>query len=179
MVTYAARYQRHLERGGTEADRPRLLNGVSFFLCGRWQDNLGKRRDVQILLREAGSTLLTSGAQAVKRMKEIGSLEGGDGDSDGGDEDGTAMVVFLCNDSKTDNGCGITNNMTKAARNLMGVTTGVDGAGGRRSSFLVVNTDWLFDCISCACILGADDYNPSFPSVRSLWQQHCSSSTSS
>ena len=92
---------------------------------------MGKRRDVQILLREAGSTLLTSGAQAVKRMKEIGSLEGGDGDGDSGgrDEDGTAMVVFLCNNSKTDNGCGITNNVTKAARNLMGITTGVDGSG--------------------------------------------------
>ena len=55
---------------------------------------MGKRRDVQILLREAGSTLLTSGAQAVKRMKEIGSINGGDGESDSRDEDGTTMVFL-------------------------------------------------------------------------------------
>ena len=88
------------------------------------------------------------------------------------DEDGT-RVVFICYGSKTDNGCGIMNNITMAAQNLTAATKTVDEAGGQRQrhqlSFLVVNNDWLFDCTSCANIIDAEEYEPSFPSAKSLW----------
>lgn len=167
VTTFTARYQKYTSLNGQLINPPSLLNNVSFLLCGKWQSNLGKRRDVQILLREGGSTLLTSGTQAVKKMKDTTAcLEN--------EEDDGCTIVFLCNDSTTDNGCGITNNVKKAARNLCAAWTdqGKDEEWrkGHPLPFLVVNTDWLFDCISCARILGVKDYEPSFPSAKYLWQ---------
>lgn len=166
VTTFAARHQRHINLNGMTIKPPLLLNGISFFMCGQWQSNLGKRKDVQILLREAGASLLSSGAQTVKKMNDISA------NYDDDDDAGT-RIVLLCHDNITDHGSSITNAITKAARNLaVGTTMTENNKGGkqRRPSLLVVNTNWLFDCISCATVLGADDYPPSFPCARLLWQ---------
>ena len=91
-------------------------------------------------------------------------------------EDDGPTIVFLCNDNTTDNGSGLTNNVTKTARNLCAAWKDRHGEGDEdqrrdhQPSLLAVDTDWLFDCISCGRILGAEDYEPNFPSAKSLWQ---------
>ena len=72
-----------------------------------------------ILIREGGSTLLTSAAQVVKNMKDITSNLSLHDDND----DTNETIILLCNGAKTDNRCGITTNITKAAQNLMATTT--------------------------------------------------------
>ena len=83
-------------------------------------------------------------------------------DDDDNDDEDDVRVVFIYFNSTFDNGCGTTNNIIKGAQNIMAATKTVDEASTQRqchqSSFLIVNTDWLFDCISCAFIPDAEDY---------------------
>ena len=51
-------------------------------------------------------------------------------DNDNDNEDG-ARVIVIYHNSIFDNGCGITNNIMKAAQNIMSVTKTVDEAGGQ------------------------------------------------
>lgn len=40
---------------------------------------------------------------------------------------------------------------------------------------LVVNTDWLFDSVSCGIPLKANEYEPEHPKARSIWKVLCTS----
>ena len=136
------------------------------------------RRDVNILVRESGLKLLTSSNQVVKKMKEITIRR--DSSAEKAEK---GLVLLLCDDKATDNytlkrnccveqkNCSsIPCNIQKAIRDVA-CPANLTGKGDRTMPpLLVVNANWLFDCISCASILGAKDYEPVCPIAKSLWQ---------
>ncbi len=137
------------------AARPSLLfDNVSVFICGsEWKKSPTKLKDVQLLLREAGGTVLTAASQATKMVN--GELE-----SEANDK-----IIFLCDQSSTDSKSGITAALAKSIRERYGKGCNQDGR-----MILIVNSNWLFDSISCAKQLDSTPFQPCSPLAISLWR---------
>ena len=137
------------------AARPSLLfDNVSVFICGsEWKKSPTKLKDVQLLLREAGGTVLTSASQAAKMVN--GELE-----SEANDK-----IILLCDRSSTDSKSGITAALEKSIRERHGKGYNQDGR-----AILIVNSNWLFDSISCAKQLDSTPFQPCSPLAVSLWR---------
>lgn len=138
------------EDDGASASRVLPLEGVHVIMCGQWRKGAGapKKSDALTLLRDTGATVLSSAGAAAKTLKAIGR-ENGDG--------GLGTVVLLCDETKADPG-GIVDPLFRAAEACS------------PEHMLAVNCNWLFDCISCGSVLGADEYRPASPRARSLWK---------
>ncbi len=125
----------------------RLFNNFYVYLCGAgWKKSSPKTKDVQLLLKEGGGNVLNSASVVAKTLTnglEIGS-----------------SFVLLC-DGTISAGSAFTKNLKQAIENSID-----DG-----TSVLVVDSKWLFDCISCAEILGAKHYQPLSATVKPLWQK--------
>lgn len=137
-----------------------MFENVSVFLCGSsWKTKTTLTKDIQLLLKEGGASMLTSASQATKFIKEEISVS---------IENATyppVIAVLLCDDSESDAGCGITQNLAKEVRRFF------KDNESSRTHIRIVNSKWVFDSISCAEALECDHYAPSSPLASSLWQE--------
>jgi len=127
-----------------------LFQNVCFFLAGStWKRETTRSKDVQLLVKEGGGSVITSAAQATKIVKD--ELK-----------DSETRVVILCDESDKDSMCGITKVLAKAVRDVY--NRPID-----QIPVLTVNSIWLFDSISCSKIISAEEYSPKNPIGISLW----------
>jgi len=142
-------------RHSEPSSRPSLLfQNVSVYICGLdWKNATTKTKDVQLLLREGGGTVLTSATQATKIVKEEVAMT-------------SNQVVILCDESLTDSASGISSSLARAIRQIYESQNKHD----HPAPVLTVNSKWLFDSISCAKILESDRYKPDSPVATSLWR---------
>jgi len=127
-----------------------LFQNQHFFLAGNvWKQETTKSKDVQLLVKEGGGSILTTATHSAKMVKEelLGSEK---------------RVVILCDDSNIDSASGITKVLVKAVHDIYNHP--ID-----RIPVLTVNSKWLFDSISCAKCLEAEEYAPGHPIGLSLW----------
>lgn len=145
VAKYAAAFQ-ELELSPSN----HVLTGFSVLLCGGFSTS-GMTKDLTVLLKQAGASILSSSSIASRMLTEV---------LDGKAEPNP--IVFLCGDSPLDEPCGISDALFKQAKKLLTV----------KSSALVhcVSFSWLFDSIGCASTLQAAAYEPVAPRARALWK---------
>jgi len=133
-----------------------LFKNVSVYLCGNgWKKSAAKAKDVNLILRESGATILNSLANVTKLLKK-----------DIGMQDSPRILVLLCDGTINSVSTGFTSNIAE----LIKETKRNAKKDNRKCPVLIVNSNWIFDSISCCTILGTDHYEPSGSLVRSLWQ---------
>ena len=127
----------------------RVLSGISVLLCGRPNES-GMMKDLTVLLKQAGASVLGSVSMASRQLTEI--------------SEGTLglPIVFLCDDSPLDESCGISDALFKQAEQLL--------KGSSSASVHCVAYSWLFDSISCAAPMKTSAYEPAAPRARALWK---------
>lgn len=141
-----------------------LFENKYMFLCGStWKTSTTKTKDVQLLVREGGGNLIHSAVQAAKFIEE-NLLE---------NTTSSVQVVLLCDESAFDSTDGITACLRDAIHKCFALKITQP-----QNPVLVVNSNWLFDSISCAMCLSHHLYEPSSPTSMSLWKL-CSSTTDS
>lgn len=142
----------HEQAAGNDSITPLLLEGVYVHLCGSgWKKSSAKTKDVHLLVKESGATLLTSASAVTKTLKK-------------GTESGSS-IILLCD--------GPINAISSVfPKNLKdSIESALNGEGvDSPNSVSIVNSTWLFDCISCAEVLSAEHYQPVGSLVKSLWQ---------
>lgn len=127
-----------------------LFNGIYVHLCGSgWKQTPGKTKDVQLLLKESGATVLNSPSAVTKMLKKGIERE--------------SSLVLLCD--------GTINSVSLVfPQNMKDDVNSTINAKEDKASILVVNSKWFFDCISCAEILCAKQFKPEGSLVSSLWK---------
>ena len=137
-----------LERTNKTKKQSSLLANVAVFLCGSFSS--GKRHDIQVLVKEAGGTFLTTVDQTISKLTH-----------------GSTKVVLLCS------GDASSSSMFSAALERH-VTSTLEASP---SSVLVVDPNWLFDSIACGTCLnhvhGKQLFAPSHPQAKDLWSKCC------
>jgi hypothetical protein len=121
-----------------------LLSGVSVMLCGGSAGST-MTKDLKMLLLHTGATIISSVSTASRLLTDMSKGEPVPG-----------PFVFLCDDYPTNKTCGISDALLRQAAKLKSV----ESKDGKRS-VLCVHFNWLFDSISCAIPLKADEYEPS------------------
>ncbi|KAL9181741.1 hypothetical protein ACHAXT_012084 [Thalassiosira profunda] len=99
VAKYAAAYQKE------SLSSSNLLTGVSVMLCGSSAGS-GMVKDLKVLLQQSGASIISSASMASRHLKDMSKGEAG-------------RVVFLCDDSVTDKGCGISDALFKQAKKLL------------------------------------------------------------
>jgi len=151
VAKYAAKIQRAQSEGIIAKG---LLHGVGVMMCGSWKMiPTPMKKDLKVLLQEAGATSITSASVMSRALANIAS--------DGSEFE---RVVFLCDDSECNKSCGISEGLLKEVE--AAIDSGTIGEG----VVLAVNFNWLFDCISCAAILTSKIYQPIAPRAKELWR---------
>lgn len=126
-----------------------LFQNMKVFLAGEgWHKETTKAKDVQLLVKEGGGSLLPSSLDAIKTIKKHTKK----------------LVVILCDDSDTDSLSGISSDLACAIRERYHSFDFVS-----EKPLLVVDSKWLFDSISCAKLLEASNFKPSSPIATSMW----------
>lgn len=147
VAALAARVRQMKLEGISMPNAAHPLKGVLVFLCGSFK--LPKKADIQVLLRESGCTIIPSSATAIARLSTFTN------------EISTA-IVLLCDDETSNDHCGISIGMAKAT---------AEAIEKRKGCVIVVNTQWLFDCISCCDKLLPDFYPPHSTMAKGLWEK--------
>lgn len=126
-----------------------LFENLYIHLCGGgWKKSPAKTKDVNLLLKEGGANVLSSASVVTKTLtKGLGT---------------GSTFVLLCDGNINSTNSAFPANLKHAIENTIDDKT---------SSVLVVNSKWLFDCISCAEILGSEHYQPLGTLVKKLWQK--------
>lgn len=125
-----------------------LLEGASIYLCGDgWKKSPAKAKDVMLLLKESGANVLNSANATIKTLKNGGS-----------------SLVLLCDGVLNSTSSVFPPDLKKY------FLSALNRKGDERSTIFVVNSNWLFDCISCAQVLSAEDFRPDGKLAESLWQ---------
>ena len=125
-----------------------LFENIYVYLCGDgWKKSNAKTKDVHLLLKEGGANILTSASVVTKTLTN--GLKPG------------STFVLLCDGSISATNSSFPANLKQAVENTV---------NDDKDSALIVNSKWLFDCISCAEILGAKQYQPESTIVKTLWQ---------
>ena len=127
-----------------------LLSNVAVFLCGNFPS--GKRNDIQVLVKEAGGTFLTTVDQTISKLTQ---------------PQASTKVVLLCSEESSSSG-----SMFSAALERH-VTSTLEASP---SSVLVVDPNWLFDSIACGSMLNhvhGKLFAPSHPQAKALWSKCC------
>ena len=128
-----------------------LFGNQLFYLAGNeWKSNTTMTKDVKLIIVEGGGGILTSVQQVTKAIER---------DLD----DERSSIVILCDGSQTDSTSGITKPLSKVISNAV-------KSSSKASSVTVVNSKWIFDCISCARLLEHDHYPPDSPSAKKMWR---------
>lgn len=128
-----------------------LLEGLSVNLCGGWKKTSSKTKDILLLLKEGGATVLSSPNDVMKTLSK-------------GTENDRSTLVLLC-DSPINSIC------STFPKNLKESIEGAITEKQTNRTILIVNASWIFDCISCARILGAKHYKPEGSLIKSLWEK--------
>lgn len=126
---------------------PMPLHNMFVLLCGAFSEN--KRKNLQLLSKEAGAKVLTTPAAASAKL-------------------GKARVVFVCDE--TTSGSVIPTTLIKEAQKAVEHDP---------SGVLVVNPNWVFDSITCAKSMPADSFAPLNAKAKELWKlcQTCNTAT--
>ena len=127
-----------------------VLSGISVLLCGRSAES-GMMKDLTILLKQAGASVLSSLSSASRLLTEM---------SEG--KTGLGPIVFLCDDSPMDESSGISDALFKQVEKLL--------VGKSSVSVHCVAFNWLFDSIGCAAPMKTSAYEPAAPRARALWK---------
>lgn len=117
---------------------PMPLHNMFVVLCGAFPEN--KRKNLQLLSKEAGAKVLTSPAAASAKL-------------------GKARVVFVCDDASS--GSVIPTTLLKEAQKVVEHDS---------SAVLVVNPNWVFDSITCAKAMPTDSFAPLNAKAKELWE---------
>ena len=127
-----------------------LFDGVFVHLCGSgWKKTPGKTKDVQLLLKESGATMLNSPSAVTKMLKKSLGSE--------------STLVLLCD--------GTINSVSLVfPQNMKDAVSSAINAKEEEAKILVVDSKWFFDCISCAEFLTAKHFKPGGSLVSSLWK---------
>jgi len=133
-----------------------LLKNFNVFLCGPWNNYDQKKVDVQLLLRDAGATILTTSSQVLKSLKSMV-----------GPDKNNSSLVLLVDNTRSDKKCGVSQKMEKLFFDSLPKLG--PRASGCVSPVLIVNSNWLFDSISCASVLPINRYKPLSPRAKSMW----------
>jgi len=124
-----------------------LLDQCHVYLCGTWKKNA--KKDIQLLLRQTGANILSNASATLEIIQQHQLTT-----------TSTTTLVLVCHESSnTDKQSGITQQLSKSIL--------------QKSSqqIMVVNSNWLFDCITSAQKLDSTQYPPSIPKANSLWQK--------
>jgi hypothetical protein len=113
------------------------LQDYSIFLCGNFADS---RKDLHLLAKEAGATILGSLSDAVQTL-------------------GKSRVVLLCSDIPSDT--------TLPAALAKQTKLALENDP---SSVLVVDVQWISESITCARALPADSFCPVSEVAKELWE---------
>ncbi len=126
-----------------------VLSGISVLLCAR-SAHSGMKKDIKVLLKQAGASILGSESMASRQLTAIseGALR--------------LPIVFLCGDSPMDESFGISDALSKQTEQLL--------KGTSTASVHCVAFRWLFDSISCAAPMKTSAYEPAAPRARALWK---------
>lgn len=153
VAKYAAAFQqRSIIPSADNMSSKHLLSGVAVMMCGTWKmTGASMKRDLKVLLQEAGATIINSASMAIKSMSHISQ-----GKSEG-------RFIFLCDDSPIDKDCGISDALHREAK------LAINSKYGSREIVLAVHFNWLFDCVSCATLMPPAAYEPWAPKSKELW----------
>jgi hypothetical protein len=129
-------YQKYVE-----SSPPLLLKSCSIHLCGQWKKSSSKTKDVQTLLNEGGADILPEIEEVINELQGMNNR----------------TVVFLCDDNITNSGL-----TAKISSRMKDAISELHRRDKKHSipSVLVVNSNWIFDCVSCAQILPCEKYEP-------------------
>lgn len=98
------------------------------------------RKDLQLMAREAGAKVLSSASAVTPQL-------------------GKSSVVLVCHDAPTGN--IIPASLVKQVQSLLAEDP---------SSVLVVNSQWIFESITCAKALPANAFAPGNSKAKALWE---------
>jgi hypothetical protein len=134
-----------------------LFQNIPVYICGLDCKNTATKAttDAQFLLREGGGNVLKPASQATKIVKEEMQATS------------TNQVVLLCDESLTDSASGISSNLAPAVCQIY------ESENKNDRPALIVNSNGLFDSISCAKLLEGDRYKPDSPIAMSLPYSVC------
>lgn len=121
-----------------QRDIPLPLHNYFVFLCGTFAEN--KRRDLQLLAREAGAKVLTSISAVSSKL-------------------GNSKVVLLCQDTTSGNVIPVS--IMKEAQSCLKKDA---------STVLVVNPQWIFESITCAKAVSTGAFPPSNSNALKLFK---------
>jgi hypothetical protein len=119
---------------------PLPLENHFTFFCGAFEAN--HRKDLQLLAREAGAKVLTNTSAVMKKL-------------------GKAKVILVCHDIPT-TGAMIPPSLLEAVRKSL--------ATHSKNNTLVVNSQWIFESVTCAKAMPPDAFAPANVKARELWQ---------
>ncbi len=147
VATLAARLRMSKVKGISIPSPASPLQGVAVLLCGSFK--VPKKSDVQVLLRESGCSIILSSAAAIAKLNMSASTS-------------SSTIVLLCDNETSSVHCGISSGLASA------VTEAIEN---RKQDVIIVNTQWLFDCISCCGKLRSDNYQPHSALAKGLWEK--------
>lgn len=126
-----------------------LFQYTKVFLAGEgWNKETTKAKDVQLLVKEGGGSLLPTVIDAIKAIEEHAK----------------ELIVILCDDSDVDTCSGISSDLACAIRERYHALE-----FAREKPVFVVDSKWLFDSLSCAKLLEASNFKPASPIATSMW----------
>jgi len=169
----------HSHRGANTNTNSNIFSNLHVCLCGSdWKTKTTMAKDVQLLLREGGATMLTSSAKAAKFIQdELGILlqqlqqEQQQQSKNNHFHAPSPRVILLCDGNESDGACGITSTLAKAVRQFYtNSKTHASSGNHPHPAVLTVHSKWIFDSISCAEALGSDHFAPNSPLATSLWK---------
>ena len=129
----------------------KLLRNFMVLPCGIWKKGYGpKLNDVKTLIKDTGGQLFESSITFINAIesKTSSSLP--------------KKILLICDESTHNKDNGIDNDLLEKLRDLCSNTDTKD-------SILIVNSSFLFDCISCGEVLDSCNYPPASPSANSIW----------
>ena len=128
----------------------KILRNVVVLTCGVWKRGYGpKLNDVEVLIRDSGGQLVDNVTNFAKLLSSSKTSK---------------SFLIICDESESDEESGITQFLTRHI---------VNGPGQSKSiinRIRVVNSSFLFDCISCGELLGAEEYPPKSKIGKKLWR---------
>lgn len=119
---------------------PLPLDNHFIFFCGAFDNS--HRKDLQLLVREAGAKVLMSVSEVTMKL-------------------GEAKVILVCHDVPT-TGTIIPPSLFAAVRTLLTTSPSI--------TTMVVNSQWIFESVTCAKVIPSHAFAPVNVKARELWQ---------
>lgn len=134
-----------------------FMSNVHVLLCGQWKKGYGpKQADVETLLRDCGAQVASSASQFINSLSERRIS------TDNADK----SFIIICDESKANGQSGLSGNLQLEVELVC--------ANEDANAYLkVVNSGYLFDCVSCTEFIDAREsqYAPSAPIAHKVWSK--------